>query len=267
MRDGVLDAVVGCRHVVITAEHEDLHLPLLRHGRTQRLCGQAGSPLVPGPDVRAERVVHAGGPLQVAANVVLEHSDIGAVVGGQARVVFEAFAGGVRVHTEEPRIDAADGLPAVPQEFLEPALRADAKVRLFEVLGRESRQARQFLHDLLLFRGRDFVAFFERRRVLAMRELPGPLGDLSGREFLQVRRQQLVIPGGGDQGREEEDGAVVGAPVAEAHSGKQDHAVQINLMAPLQRVGELRGTRGSITLADQELGRRPTFVAREVVIK
>ena len=53
---------------------------------------------------------------------------------------------------DESRIEASHGAAFVALEFLEPALRADAQIGLLDVLGGESREARDVLHDLLIFR-------------------------------------------------------------------------------------------------------------------
>ena len=52
------------------------------------------------------------------------------------------FLGNVRFHAEKARIDAANGLAFVAQQFLEPALRADAQICLFDVGRRQRGQTR-----------------------------------------------------------------------------------------------------------------------------
>src|SRR5262249_26453780 len=66
--------------------------------------------------------------------------------------------------------------------------------------------------------------------------------------------------------RQKEDSAVVGAPVPKTYRRQKRDTVQVDLMALLQYLRQLCGTRRPIALADEKFRRRPALVASQILI-
>jgi hypothetical protein len=90
-------------------------------------------------------------------------------------------------------------------------------------------------------------------------------GSSAGR----LLRQLLVVPGRGGVGGQRQHVGQVDAGIAAGlidvggeveYLREQDHAVQVDALAVLQNVGEDRGARGAVALAEDVLGRVPAVV-------
>src|SRR5690349_13800089 len=106
----------------------------------------------------------------------------------------------------------------------------------------------------------------ELTRIFAVSEFTRRLRHLLDALILKIGRQQMVIPGSGRVGWQEKFKTIVGAPIRKRHAGKQDNAIQVNLMALLQNARQLRRTRCAVALANQILRRSPALVTRDVLI-
>ena len=132
--------------------------------------------------------------------------------------------------------------------------------------GEQPGEARHILRDFFALRAGELVALFQRLRVFTVSEVASLLRDLLDGEILQVGRQQVVIPRGGDEGRQKKDKAIVGAPIRKSHRGKQHDAVEVDLVAILNHAGQFGGACSAVAFADQVFRRRPSRIARDVLV-
>ena len=266
VRYSLLDAVEGRGNVIIAAEDEHFEVGLLRHRGAQHFRHFSIAGLIPWADIGAHRVVLIGVPLQLAARVVVERRHKGALVGRFTWVVLHALSSRVCVHPFKSRIKPSDGLALVAFQLLEPTERANAQIRLFDVLWRESGEAGDLRDDFLMLGGRELVSFFECLRVVAVGKFARFRRDLIYRQTLQVLRQEVVVPRRRRIGGQEENRAIVRAPVGKCHRGEQHDAAQVNLVALLQDSREFRRARRTIAFANQKFRGGPSFIARDVLI-
>ena len=92
--------------------------------------------------------------LSFAPDVAVEGAGEGRCHGRVGRVIFGSLAGGVPVDADEPRVEAADRAPLVPQKLLAKSGRVDTKVGFIPELLGDAGQLRQFLRDFGALRGR-----------------------------------------------------------------------------------------------------------------
>src|SRR5204862_1871704 len=167
---------------------------------------------------------------------------------------------------DEARVEASDGAALVAHQFFVEAIDVDAEVRLFEILRRESAEARELRDHRLLFGVGEIVAFHQCRRVFAEGELFGLRGDYGDGERLQNGGKALVIPRRRAVRRQEDDVRKIVAGVesrgAEVEDRRDQHdSVEIEALI-VQPAGEAGRARRAVALACEKLRRAPARIAR-----
>ena len=172
--------------IVIAGRHQHLHVRILGHGVSQQAGGIAEAVLhtvIPGLDAAAGVIVHVGLVVQFVADVAGEDGGEGRRDLRAGRIELAGLADVQRRRAREAAVIAADGFVLIAQQLPREVGNVPAEIALFDVMGVQAGIADQFVDDGFAFGRRKLVAFVERQRIFAGREvlrLPsGTTSDLS----------------------------------------------------------------------------------------
>ena len=276
----IFGAGKGRRHVIIAVERQYLEMAVGAHraGQVQRGVRRRHRPaaaarcavaLVPGRadllvEIRAvaERRLVA----ERAEQIGIERRDIGAADRGVGRVKFGIGGAVVDIDADEAGIQPADGAAAVAHQLLAEPAEVDAQLVLQDEPLGQTGIGGELGGDRIALTIGQVVALGQCGQI-------GPQGKGAhfAQERLQRRRpvgQAVMIPGGGGIAGQIGDVDLVIARIADAivqDRRQQHHAVHLHA-AFLQRVDQARRAQRAIAFAEQEFGRIPAIVDRQIAL-